>query len=468
VNKNEFRVRVQSIMNSLETRLSPVKARYFDPMDLCEYFQRFASIRSALKTSYPKKFEDLIERDFPKSSGTSDYEGRGYIRRRDLEILYEDCRYVISLLEVLEDPEDNEVKEEIGGSVVGSVPEIFISHASKDYPLVQLFVERLLRLGMDIKSDRIFCTSLDGMDIKNGEDFRGQIKLALSGAKIVILIITANYKSSEVCQNEMGAAWYSGKLVIPLIVEPITYESVGVVMQPLQIPRISDPKALSKLRDDINGHLKNANGRTATWDAGKEAFLSELPLTLKKITFTAKKTSQEIEIIESENLNLKEKIAELGGKMSILQVKYDEVVKVKDIEIVKKIEDMHDDRTELEKFEEITKRVWNCLKPMSNIVKAIALCSYFGLPYSPPAGQYSNDLQTGERRRQIFYDGDQFEVNDENQNIQELYRVIKELEIFLENCSDEFQSQYDSEYKAPLELKNEDFWEELFSFKVPT
>lgn len=43
----------------------------------------------------------------------------------------------------------------------------------------------------------------------------------LLNAKIIILIITPNYKESEMCLAEIGVAWTSGKHVIPVIVPPI-------------------------------------------------------------------------------------------------------------------------------------------------------------------------------------------------------------------------------------------------------
>ena len=40
-------------------------------------------------------------------------------------------------------------------------------------------------------------------------------------------LITPNYKESEVCLCEMGAAWVTSSKVFPFIVDPISYSDVG-------------------------------------------------------------------------------------------------------------------------------------------------------------------------------------------------------------------------------------------------
>ena len=83
---------------------------------------------------------------------------------------------------------------------------IFVSHSSKDEKIVKMFVEDILDLGLSVKTSEIFCTTTDGTKIESGEDWRNAIKDNLQSSKVTILIITPNYKESEICQNEMGAA----------------------------------------------------------------------------------------------------------------------------------------------------------------------------------------------------------------------------------------------------------------------
>lgn len=127
---------------------------------------------------------------------------------------------------------------------------IFISHSSKDALIVKAFVDKILKLSLKIESDQLFCTSLDENSIRSGEDFRDAIKQKLQQASLVILIISENYRTSEVCLNEMGAAWVLSNKVVPFIVPPIDYTSVGFIHEPNQLLKINKKENLLKFIDE--------------------------------------------------------------------------------------------------------------------------------------------------------------------------------------------------------------------------
>jgi hypothetical protein len=128
---------------------------------------------------------------------------------------------------------------------------IFISHSSKDEAIVKLFIDKILQLGLHISLDKIFCTSIQAATITTGEDFRTVIKEKLMKASHVIQIITSNYKESEVCLNEMGAAWVLNHKVMPFILPPITYTSVGFIHSPNQLLRLNHEDDLLKFIDEM-------------------------------------------------------------------------------------------------------------------------------------------------------------------------------------------------------------------------
>ena len=57
----------------------------------------------------------------------------------------------------------------------GACKKIFISHSSKDKTIVDSFVTLLTR-GVGVAQGDVFCTSIDGMKITNGEDIRKHIQ----------------------------------------------------------------------------------------------------------------------------------------------------------------------------------------------------------------------------------------------------------------------------------------------------
>ena len=96
--KNESMVKLTVLEKNVNHWLNVFhfgRANYFDPKDVMDLFTRFDSLRNQLRSEYPNYFGDLPTREV-KSSQTSDFEGRGYIVRRALEILLMDINYCIN------------------------------------------------------------------------------------------------------------------------------------------------------------------------------------------------------------------------------------------------------------------------------------------------------------------------------------------------------------------------------------
>jgi len=96
--RNEIIAKLTGLRNSLESWLKDSRRRYFDPQSTQDLFERFVSIRGKLKTLYPSLFEDLPFREVQKSSGTSEYDGRGYIERHHFDLLLKDVKYCLDVL----------------------------------------------------------------------------------------------------------------------------------------------------------------------------------------------------------------------------------------------------------------------------------------------------------------------------------------------------------------------------------
>ncbi|MCR5349373.1 MAG: TIR domain-containing protein [Acholeplasmatales bacterium] len=81
---------------------------------------------------------------------------------------------------------------------------IFISHSSKDL-FVSNFVDFLIKLG--INANDIFCSSLEGQGVKNGERINDSVKKALNDSSLIIYLISHNFINSTYCTQELGALW---------------------------------------------------------------------------------------------------------------------------------------------------------------------------------------------------------------------------------------------------------------------
>jgi hypothetical protein len=106
---------------------------------------------------------------------------------------------------------------------------IFISHSSKDVQFVKSFVENILVLGLDIPSDRIFCSSMEGQGVKSGQYIPDRLREEIKISSLALLFISDNYKLSEVGLNEVGAAWVTltKETVIPLLLPETDFSEIG-------------------------------------------------------------------------------------------------------------------------------------------------------------------------------------------------------------------------------------------------
>lgn len=106
---------------------------------------------------------------------------------------------------------------------------IFISHSSKDVDYVKSFVENVLVLGLDIPSERIFCSSMEGNGVKSGQYIPDRLREEINKSSLALLFISKNYKESEICLNEVGAAWVtlSKDSVIPMLLPNTSFSELG-------------------------------------------------------------------------------------------------------------------------------------------------------------------------------------------------------------------------------------------------
>ena len=106
---------------------------------------------------------------------------------------------------------------------------IFISHSSEDVELVTSFFENLIRLGLDVPRKNVFYSSHSSTGIPTGEDIPDKLKEAFQKMTMFIQYVTEDYKKSEVCLNEMGAAWLKleKNRIITLKAPDIKFTQIG-------------------------------------------------------------------------------------------------------------------------------------------------------------------------------------------------------------------------------------------------
>lgn len=217
---------------------------------------------------------------------------------------------------------------------------IFISHARKDSPVVDSFVERIFRLGFEFPSNSIFYTSHPDTAIPAGEYINGTIFDNLHASKLIILIISKHYLSSPYCMCELGASrllFQKNAKVIPFIFPDLQYADVPAVFAENMINRL-DRDGTDSLIDCIvetfpqkKGHRPSGPQRHAA------SFIDGLPKALKEIPPITTCSVEEYQKLESEYSSMVQELNQAEEKLAQLQDYINQLEALKDAEAVKKI-----------------------------------------------------------------------------------------------------------------------------------
>ena len=152
---------------------------------------------------------------------------------------------------------------------------VFISHSSKDKDLVSEFCDRILRLGIGLSADDIFCTSIEDMNIKNGDDIRKHIKENILSADFSFLLISDNYKKSEICLNEMGAVWATDNNVRYYLLPNTDIDKLGWLCDAKQAEQLIDYIVLDKLYNELTSYY-DLNVKLETWSRQRMTFVDNV------------------------------------------------------------------------------------------------------------------------------------------------------------------------------------------------
>ncbi len=344
---------------------------------------------------------------------------------------------------------------------------IFISHATKDKEIIDAFVDIVLHGALSVPIDKIFCVSTDGTKIKSGADWRDSIKESLLTAKVNFLIITPNYKESEVCLNEMGAAWVTSATVLPLIVVPINYKTVGVIQEPNQIEKLLDEKSLDRIKDIVQEKLEilPALIKSDRWTAKKNEFLFRVKKHLSTTPFEVPMDRDAFNELLKEKADLEKTVENLIEEKTELGRLVSELKGAKDKAEVTAIIKSRKPSTQFQEFEELCNRVKKKLAKNYSIVNGIIFKSYSGKDLTIKCNGYGEALD--EALANDFIDENldvNWETATEMSNIKEALDKVSE---FLDkDLKDDFYQSYEEHFDAPMQLDNKKFWEEVFEASI--
>lgn len=83
---------------------------------------------------------------------------------------------------------------------------IFISHSSQNKEIAEQICAFLTRFG--IGEEKIFCSSIIGQGVGNGEKLNDAIGKAINKSKLLIYLLSNDFLNSSYCMEELGIGWY--------------------------------------------------------------------------------------------------------------------------------------------------------------------------------------------------------------------------------------------------------------------
>lgn len=343
---------------------------------------------------------------------------------------------------------------------------IFVSHSSSDKDIVDAFVDDILICGLGFQSNEIFYASGEGMGIDSGEDWRLFIKEKLIVADVVFLIITPNYKSSEICMNEMGASWATDALVLPMIVEPINYKTVGVLADVKQVEKLNSSIGLDNIYEQLTRKFpKVILPKVAKWNNSKAKFLNIIKTSIVNNPFpdpickdTFAKLKEEIkdlkiakDTLRGDNDKMKKYIEVLESKKDATDI----VMTKREVGLLSKVDE----------FEALLAEVGRLLKPFDSAIVTLIFNDYTDNKLEVSHYLYKHELEKAKANK--FLDQDYDVIWDKKKEMQKLLSSLQKLKECIKGLDEENYSFLMNEYDS-LDIEDLSFWTNVIGAKIIT
>ncbi|OHY89329.1 hypothetical protein BI375_23820 [Vibrio rotiferianus] len=342
---------------------------------------------------------------------------------------------------------------------------IFVSHAVKDKPLADALVD-LLQTGLNISSEDVFCSSLEGLGIPPGQNFVDYIKSQIQQPESVIILLTKNYYESHFCLCELGATWAMSHSILPLIVPPLKFSDINGVLTGVQINKIQEQSGLDDFVTQLKKNSSSSNLNLSRWGKKRDQFIDNLQAILETITLPKtvdpKEHLETLELLEV----TREALDEADDKISILTKKVALLEKCKDKAEVKAVINSLSGAKSV--FDDLVEDVSNELDGLPRIV-SLVIYRY----KSTGDGLF---LDTFEQRdllkeaeeatdhQYIYFDERLFHLNFEHPKIKRSLKSIEQLEKFIDSeDAESIHNDFEEEHDYLLSIENRTFWNEYLN-----
>lgn len=244
-------------------------------------FQKWTDYNSEMLKQYFDKPDNEYQIKYVKCGQALVISTNEDINQLYKEELRDKINYLDSLnnkVELLPCSLDEQVKE-----LKEKQPLLFISHSSEDEKIASALVTLLRTLGFN--KNNLFCSSVPGYDIAEGEDIYETLVSKFTDYNIyVILLLSGNYYNSVACLNEMGATWVLKAKYSTFVCPGFTIPEIKGAVNPSKMAVILDDHKrvngkLNQLKDHLIEffHLSEIEDDTI-WENDRNDFLKSIKL----------------------------------------------------------------------------------------------------------------------------------------------------------------------------------------------
>lgn len=209
---------------------------------------------------------------------------------------------------------------------------VFVSHSSKNKEIADHFCSYIARLG--VKDENIFCSSVIGKGIDNGQQLNKAIADAIAKSSLLIFILSYDFLSSSYCMEELGVGWFLAQrgdvtcyyLVLPDIDMSDIQGFVNSKVDKFTFLDNNHVEDLSSLSCDLSKHLHIRLKPHNVITNAEGVLLSSINASVDQILEAKRMRRYLSELEEKEKANLKETIKKANEdiealKNTLLQVK---------------------------------------------------------------------------------------------------------------------------------------------------
>ena len=158
---------------------------------------------------------------------------------------------------------------------------IFISHASADEKYISPFVNIILKQALGLRDEEITCTSFENTGILPGMCIPNYIIEKINMADVFLVMASLNYKTSEVCNNEIGAAMGLKKNIIQLLVPKAKFSELNWMLNHDKAANMDNGSSLDHLAEAICNGIGISMLTPVHWNPSRDSFLEKIAELVK-------------------------------------------------------------------------------------------------------------------------------------------------------------------------------------------